>query len=126
MGRIITVVVLLSVIVAISITGYVVVDGLEKSVGTLLEQADEAASRGDIQGAYEFSAKAEKEFVKREDLVSVFIYHELVEELGVQIAELPDFANEDSLEEFLSALKGAKVMLGHVVSDEKPSLKNVL
>ncbi len=126
MGRIITVVVLLSVIVAISITGYVVVDGLEKSVGALLEQADEAASRGDIQGAYEFSAKAEKEFVKREDLVSVFIYHELVEELGVQIAELPDFANEDSLEEFLSALKGAKVMLGHVVSDEKPSLKNVL
>lgn len=126
MGRIITVVVLLSVIVAISITGYIVVDGLEKSVGALLEQADEAASRGDIQGAYEFSAKAEKEFVKREDLVSVFIYHELVEELGVQIAELPDFANEDSLEEFLSALKGAKVMLGHVVSDEKPSLKNVL
>ena len=126
MGRIITVVVLLSVIVAISITGYVVVDGLEKSVGALLEQADEAASRGDIQGAYEFSAKAEKEFVKREDLVSVFIYHELVEELGVQIAELPDFANEDSMEEFLSALKGAKVMLGHVVSDEKPSLKNVL
>lgn len=126
MGRIITVVVLLCVIVAICITGYCVVDGLEKSVGELLEQAGEAAFGGDIQGAYEYSTKAEQEFVKREDLVSVFIYHELVEELGVQIAELPDFAHEDSVEEFMSALKGAKVMLGHVTSDEKPSLKNIL
>ncbi len=125
MNRLITVAVLMTIVVAICIVGYCVVSGLGDSVGPLLEQADYAASTGDIEAARELSCKAEEEFVKREKWVSIFIYHELVEELGVQLSALPDFAEEESQEEFLSAINSAIVMLGHVVSDEKPSFSNI-
>ena len=58
--------------------------------------------------------------------INGFVHHDLVEELGAQIARLPALAAPDTLDEFISEAQSAAVMLTHVVKDESPCLRNVL
>ena len=125
MKRLITVGILAALIVTACFTGHTVINRAGRDVGGLLTESIEAAQDGDAKKAYELSLKAEKAFIEAEGRISFFIYHDLVEGMGLQISKLPDLACDETLSEFSAEANGALVMLTHIVNDEKPTLLNV-
>ena len=126
MRRLIAVGVLAGLIAAICVTGTVTVGRTGDEVGALLTEALDAAARGDAEAARDASQRAEAAYVASEGWVNGFVHHDLVEDLGVELARLPGLAAPDSLDDFAAETRAALVMLTHVVKDERPSLGNVL
>lgn len=126
MKRLIAAGILIAVIAAICVTGSLVVRRTGERVGGFLTQALEAARAGDVDGAARLARQAEAAYMEAEAGINGFVHHDLVEELGAQIARLPALAAPDTLDEFISEAQSTAVMLTHVVKDESPCLRNVL
>ena len=126
MRRLIAVGVLACFITAVCVTGTATVGRTGRQVGALLEEALDAAARGDAESARAAAQQAEAAYVAAEGWANCFVHHDLVEDLGVALARLPGLAVPESLDDFIAEGRAALVMLTHVVKDERPSLGNVL
>ena len=125
MKRLIAAAVLAAVIVGVCLVGQRVVRRGGQEVGPLLLAGMEAVRNGDMAAASEKAALAEKTFAEMESRLNFFLRHDLVEDLGSQLAKLPSLATEETAAEFLSEAGSALTMLTHVVTDERPTLLHV-
>ncbi|HHW45311.1 MAG TPA: DUF4363 family protein [Clostridiales bacterium] len=98
---------------------YKVIDGMLDEVLKYYEQDD-------MQKAAEAAVDLEKEWVKRERYLSFFIDHQKVDEIGISITRLQTLALSKDYSDLLTECKLAKIMLLHVVNDEKVSIQSVL
>ena len=125
MRRLIAAAVLAAVIVSVCVVGQQVIRRCGQEVGALLMESMEAAQNGDTETAAQKAALAEETFTERENKLNFFIRHDLVEDLGSQLAKLKDLATEETASEFLSEAGSAVIMLTHVVDDERPTFLNI-
>ena len=125
MMRLIAVAILVLGVGTVCIFGQCAITDCGKTVGLLLREGMEAASSGDTETARQKALEAEKTYMHAEQRLSLFIHHDLVEDLGIQIARLSYLAETETLAEYRSEVSGALVMLTHVVNDERPRLSNI-
>lgn len=126
MNRLIAAVILAVLIAGGCIWGQITVSDCDDVIGNALDQSREAAERGDFESAKKLAEKSEDVFADHEHRLSIFVDHDLVEDLGMQIAKLSTLAEEDTGAEFLSELDAADIMLLHIVRDNRPTLLNIL
>ena len=126
MSRIIASVILVLIVIGSCVTGEVIVHNCNDKISSKIEVAAKLADSGDIAGAEKAARATESAFADCEGALAVFINHTLVEDLGEQIARLPTLATEETKAEFLSELASARIMLTHIVRDNRPTLLNIL
>ncbi len=126
MTRIITAIALVLIVISGCVAGEIVVNRCNDKISAAIDNATALAEAGDIVKAEEAANQTEASFSECEGALAVFINHTLVEDLGEQIARLPTLATEETKAEFLSELASARVMLIHIVRDNKPTLLNIL
>lgn len=95
-------------------------------IDEMLDNLLEHFEQGDMQQTAQAARALEKEWVKREKYLSIFIDHQKIDNIGISIAKLEPLAQLEAHAEFLAECKLAKVMLLHVINDEKISLESVL
>lgn len=123
--RIIASAVLLVLVITVCVVGQLTVDGCGKDISNLLDSAKTSIKKEDYKAAAHYSQKAEDKYVDCERKLSFFISHDLIEDLGVEVAKLSDLAREETSDEFLAELSSAEVMLTHLLNDYKPSIYTV-
>lgn len=123
--RIIASAVLLAIVITVCTVGQLTVDGCGKDISKLLDSAKTSIKKEDYKAAAHYSQKAEDKYVDCERKLSFFINHDLIEDLGVEVAKLNALAGEETADEFLSEISCAEVMLTHLMNDYKPSLYTV-
>ena len=112
--------------VAVScVAGQIIVTHYGDDMTDSLNSAREAILSQNYDEAAKSAKAAEDEYTKKEWVLSCFIDHNLVEELGEQLAELPSLAAEGSKEEFLSHLDAAKIKIVHIIKDNRFSARNI-
>lgn len=125
MRRLIAAGVLLLFVAVCCVAGQIIVTHYGDDMTDSLNSAREAALQEDFEQAAHSVKRAEDEYAKKEWVLSCFIDHNLVEELGEQLAELPSLAAEGSKEEFLSHLDAAKIKILHIIRDNRFSARNI-
>ena len=117
---------ILLIFIAVSCTvGQLTITACGNGMTELLDDARSAAEKQDFEKAKEQAYKAEQEYSRQEWLLSFFINHTLVKELGEQLAELPALANSEGAEELISHIDAAKIKILHIIRDNKLSLRNI-
>ena len=79
----------------------------------------------DNAAAAKKSAELEEKWVAKEDFLSLFVNHDIVDTLGVSIAKLPVYAQENSPEMFLSECRGIELELLHMLKDAQITTHSV-
>ena len=124
MKRLIAVSILFLVIAAVCITGIVVINHTYKETSSRLENAAQEFQQGNYEKAAELAAELENEWIKSERILSLFVDHSSIDEIGISIARLePAARNQNDI--FLEECKLAKIQLLHIREDEKPDLLNI-
>ena len=126
MSRIIAACVMAVLVVASCIAGQTTVAGCDKKISSFIDQARDAVMQEDFANAQQAAEKAEETFVNCETKLELFVNHRLVEEVGMELSKLPSLAKEDTCQEFLAELESARVMMIHIVRDNRATLLNVL
>ena len=117
---------ILLIFIAVSCTvGQLTVTACGNTMTEFLDSARSAAENEDFEKARAQTYKAEQEYARQEWMLSFFINHTLVKELGEQLAELPALADSEGAEELLSHIDAAKVKILHRIRDNKLSLRNI-
>lgn len=116
---------LAAIIAAICITGNIVIDNYSTKIENAVNSAYEAAMSNDYEKAIEYSELAETVFVDAEDKISFFIHHQLIEDMGVAIAEIPPLAHKGDMSEVSSKCKASLILLTHIVDDENLTISNI-
>ncbi len=125
MKRLIAAALLLVFIVAACLTGRFALKSCDQKITRLLSSAEDAADEKDFERCRKLLEEAEKQYVSKEWVLSFFVDHELVEQLGEQLAELPPLAAQESREELLSHLYATKTKFLHISRDSRFSVHNI-
>ncbi len=76
------------------------------------------------EAAADLARSFEKEWVSREDYLSIFVNHEIITELGIAISRLPVMIDSDC-DEFTAECAAVRTILLHMLKDTEISLHSV-
>lgn len=116
MKRLISASVLLVIIVAICIVSAITVKSAYHDLSQKLEVCITEYNAENIAKAFESATDLEKDWKKREEILSIFVDHDIIDDLGVSISRLPSLANKKS-DTFLAECNAVKVALTHMIKD---------
>jgi hypothetical protein len=110
--------VILALIAAICIVGIIFIQIRYEEVDKLLVQCEDFMEQDDWKSAARCANTAEKVWMKSEKGLSVFINHDLIDEVGLCIASISPYATPDTKQDFFAACKTAKTALLHMKNDQ--------
>ncbi len=116
MKRLISAVILLAVITALCVINAVTVKSAHTKLSEKLEICIEAYNKDDTEKAFNTATQLENDWEKREEILSIFVDHDIIDDLGVSISRLPALAKEDS-DTFLAECNAVKITLTHMIKD---------
>lgn len=96
-----------------------------ENLDNLLSDSLKLMETGNCDKAKEQAEKAEKLFAKREPMLSAFVNHGILDDIGTDLASVAPLANEDSQPEFKSNCNAAKISLRHMRNDHIFMLGNL-
>ena len=84
-----------------------------------------AFQTGDFATAENYAKKLEQNWTEREDIFSIFINHELIDDMGVSVAKLVPLAqNKDTM--FLVECRVIEMTLQHIKNDSEINIHSIL
>lgn len=113
-------------IIASCITENLVISHQYKKLDTMLRTASQQCLDNDLEDARDTAADLEKYWdEKAESVLSLFVNHDDVDQIGFSIAKLePSIISDGSLE-FVTECKTASTFLKHIKEDEEISLTSI-
>ena len=123
MKRLVTAVILLVLIIAISCFSLYI---LERDLGEIGQLAGEIRNNTNSQ---ELEAKSRELFFlwnEKEEIFVIFLHHDILDELTVRIAELPSLARAEEYGLFYSGIDGLLARLEDLLDAARPSYRNLL
>ncbi|MDD4700177.1 MAG: DUF4363 family protein [Oscillospiraceae bacterium] len=126
MKRLVVAVGLIALIVAACITENIVISHYYEKLNTMLNTASQLCLSDDLEGAHQQTADLEKYWEESaENVLSLFVNHNVVDQIGYSIAKLePSIISSGSLE-FTTECKTASTFLKHMKEDEEISLTSI-
>lgn len=125
MKRLIISFALLSSVLGVCYFGVKFVESTYEKINSELTSSEKCMEAGDFEGARKAAEKAEKIYEKREQQMAAFVNHGILDEVGVRLSAVVDFANKESREEFFSHAAQAKTALTHLRNDHKFLMGNL-
>ncbi len=116
MKRLISAAILLVVIILLCTINAVTVKSAHTALLEGLEVCVESYGKNDTEGAYQSAAALESDWEKREEILSIFVDHDIIDDLGISISRLPALAKEDS-DTFLAECNAVRITLTHMIKD---------
>lgn len=126
LGRFFIACVLIAIVCTVCLIGSWYIQNTYRVIDGMLDEVLKYYDQDDMQRAAEAAVELEKEWVKREKYLSFFIDHQKIDEIGVSIAKLQTLAVSKNYSDLLTECKLAKIMLLHVINDEKLSFDSIL
>ncbi len=117
--------ILLLLLAGICTAGIWTIDHNYTKIDALLAQAVDLYEAGDMEQAADFAVELEKQWVKAERYLSIFVNHATVDEVGASIGKLEPLALTGDEAGYLAACKTARLQLQHIRSNEEVSFLNV-
>ena len=113
-------------IIASCITENIILSHYYERLTTMLNNASQLCLNDDLEGAQQQTANLEKYWNDNvENVLSMFVNHDVVDQIGHSIAKLePSIILGGSLE-FTTECKTARTFLQHIKEDEKISLTSI-
>ncbi|MBQ5590433.1 MAG: DUF4363 family protein [Clostridia bacterium] len=116
----------LGLVVALGImvgTGFYTINKGNKTLSAILNEVELSAMQDDIEKSANLCEKAEKEWIKCEEKITIFANHAEVCEIGVAISSLKPLIQYNEKAEFFSELNRVKIMLEHLAAMEYASFE---
>lgn len=116
MKRLISASVLLVIIVSLCVLNALTVKSAYDELLQKLELCIAEYNTDNVERAFESATDLENDWKKREEILSIFVDHDIIDDLGVSISRLPSLANKKS-DTFLAECNAVKVALTHMIKD---------
>lgn len=123
MKRLVTAVVLLAMIVAISCFSLYIVERDLGEIGRFALELREEASSSELETK---SKELLRLWNEKEELLVIFLRHDILDELTARIAELPSLARNGDYGLFYSGVDGILARLEDLLDAAQPSYRNLL
>ncbi len=125
MKRVIAAIVLILVVAGFCIFNVVYIENSYNDLKSDIDGIKESYSSESVEAAQKKAAEFEEKWVKKEDNLSVFVNHDIIDELGVSISKLSIYApfNEEL---FLAECKEIEIGLLHMLNDTKINMHSLL
>lgn len=124
MKRIIAVVVLSVLVAFLCFADIGLADKTYNSLSRDLENCRAAFRSGDYETAEKYAKELEKNWTEREDVFSIFINHELIDDMGVSVSKLVPLA-ECRNDMFWVECRIIELTLKHIKNDSSVNLHSV-
>ncbi len=125
MKRLIAAAVLGVVVIAALIADIMLTNKVVETVSKDIKNCKTAAEQGDYTAAKAYAETLEKNWEKTETYFSLFINHDLIDNMGVSVSKLVPLANSrDSM--YLTECRVIEVTLTHIKNDSRFNLHNLL
>lgn len=125
MKRIIAAVVLSLIVAGLCFADITLTDKTCDKLTRELDNCRMAYESSDYAAAEKYAEALEKSWAEQEDLFSVFINHELIDDMGVSLAKLVPLA-ESRDDMFLVECRVIEMTLKHIKNDSTVNLHSVL
>ncbi len=125
MKRIIAAVVLALIVTGLCFADITLASHIHKTLSQDISDCKTAFEQKNYTQAEEYAKKLEAEWTEHEDIFSIFINHELIDDMGVSVARLVPLAqNKDDM--FLIECRVVEMTLEHIKNDSTVNLHSVL
>ena len=124
MSRLVTAIIIFSVIIVGSSASVMYVSHTEKLLQAQLDEIIAAASNSDMQKAKECSEKFLEKWNDAETFFIMLIRHHNVDEITKYTSRLTSYCDEQNRSDLLAEVNMIKTILKRMSDDEKPTLKN--
>ena len=124
MSRLVTAIIVFSLIIVGSTASVIYVSHTEKQLQTHLDEIVEAVSNDDMKLAEKLSEDFVKEWEDTEPLFIMLIRHHSVDEITKYTSRLTSHCKYGKNGDLLAEVNMIKTILKHMSDDEKPSLHN--
>ena len=126
MKRLVIAVGLIVLIVVVCITENIIISHYYEKLNTMLDTASQLCLNGDKEGAQQQTADLEKYWDESvENVLSMFVNHDVVDQIGYSIAKLEPSIISGGTLEFTTECKTASTFLKHIKEDEEISLTSI-
>ncbi len=124
MKRVIAAIVLILAVAGFCVFNVVYIENSYNDLKSDIDGIKESYSSESVEAAQKKAAEFEEKWVKKEDNLSVFVNHDIIDELGVSISKLPIYAplNEEL---FLAECKEIEIGLLHMLNDTKINMHSL-
>lgn len=119
MKRLVAGLITLAFIIALGVMGMFYTDSFVNNNLDVLDSVNEKVLEEDFKSAKELCHRAIEDFEKKEVVFSLFLNHGLIESLEAELSQLPDLADKESENLFLSKLSKTKRLLLELKKSQK-------
>ncbi|MBE6805541.1 MAG: DUF4363 family protein [Ruminococcaceae bacterium] len=125
MKRIIAAVVLALIVAGLCFADVVMTNRIYNTLSANIKECRSAFLQKDYITAEKKAKELEQNWTEREDIFSLFINHELIDEMGVSVAKLVPLAKtQDDM--FLIECRVVEMTLKHIKNDSRVNLHSIL
>ena len=124
MSRLITAIIIFSLIIAGSGASVCYVSHPEKQLQSQLDEIVNAVSNDDIKLAEKLSEDLVRKWDKTETIFIMLIRHHSVDEITKYVSRLTSYCKYENRSDLLADVNMIKTILRHMSEDEKPTLHN--
>lgn len=119
MKRLAVAAVLLSVVIAVCITGSVTVASIQRHADGILTECEAAINNGDGAEAADYAAELEKYWRCNRTALSVFINHGRYEEAALAISKIPVQLSGEDIADALPDCAEARRLLSEIAAEQQ-------
>ena len=105
-------------ILAIYVTGILTLNSYKKDALSALESAQKSAENGNLADAEKYAQKAEKIWIDAENILSIFVNHNDLSEVGLSVAKLEPLIKAKEVGNFSAECRRSIVALIHIYNSE--------
>jgi len=113
-------------ILVIYVTGILTLDVYKKDALSALESAQKSAESGNLKDAEKYAKQAEKIWIEAENILSIFVNHKDLSEVGLSVAKLEPLIKAKEVGAFSAECRRSIVALIHIYKSEMFSWDNFL
>ncbi len=126
MSRIKTAIVILFLVTVFCVCEYAYVGDTVKEYIEKVENIEKAYKNEDFEEAHKLAKAADEGWTEKLEYVDMLLYHDYVNEIGVNIAGIAEYVEFKEDAEVFAKCEEAKRELQSLLDNEKPSLANII
>ncbi len=126
MKRLFASLVIILMLSGLSYLGNVLTKSQYEKINDCLTLSEDYIKKEDYNNAQQMAKEAEEKWLKSEKMLSVFINHQLLEEVGLKLSVIKPLCRKETMADCTAAIKEAKTALIHMKNGQIPSFETVL
>lgn len=100
-------------------------NNVSKELGILNDEIEQYITDSDWDKAYESSMKYTEKWKKYSKIIKIFLDHQEMDNIEVELWKLPQYIKEETKDEALASIHTLKFLVDHISELEKPTLENI-